>query len=147
MATLRYQAWLNLIGEKLRVYFNVKDVRQLHAFFMDGTELGVLSAARPWCFTPHALRVRQEIYALIRKRKLTFKEGSDPVAAWFAYKRRQAKEHKGAANDLARMLSDRARSSNPSESSTTAPASALIPLGTASTPTGPVPRLTEIFTF
>lgn len=98
-----------LIGQQLRVYFNVKDVRHLHAFFMNGAELGVLTAARPWCFTPHSLRVRQEIFSLIRQRKLAWREGDDPVGAWFAWKKDQARQHARAANDLARMLTDRAK--------------------------------------
>jgi transposase InsO family protein len=98
-----------LIGQQIRVYFNVKDVRHLHAFFMNGAELGVLTAARPWCFTPHSLRVRQEIFALMRQRKLAWREGDDPVGAWFAWKKEQARKHAREANDLARMLTDRAK--------------------------------------
>jgi putative transposase len=30
----------SLTGQKLRIYFNVKDVRHVHAFLMDGSELG-----------------------------------------------------------------------------------------------------------
>jgi len=98
-----------LIGQQLRVYFNVKDLRHLHAFFMNGAELGVLTAARPWCFTPHSLRIRQEIFSLIRQRKLAWREGEDPVGAWFAWKKEQARQHARDANDLARMLTDRAK--------------------------------------
>ncbi len=54
-----------LIGTRLRIYFNGKDIRHLHAFHTDGSELGVLTATRPLCFTPHSLRVRQEIFSLI----------------------------------------------------------------------------------
>ncbi|MBR8164815.1 hypothetical protein KDW98_27040 [Burkholderia vietnamiensis] len=102
-----------LIGQQIRVYFNVKDVRHLHAFFMNGAELGVLTAARPWCFTPHSLRVRQEIFALMRQRKLAWREGDDPVGAWFAWKKEQARKHAREANDLARMLTDRAKAHAP----------------------------------
>jgi hypothetical protein len=59
-----------LIGKKLRIYYDVRDVRAVKAFFEDGTELGILTAARPWNFTPHSLRVRQEIHRLIAERKL-----------------------------------------------------------------------------
>ncbi|MBN3808541.1 hypothetical protein G3N97_05425 [Paraburkholderia sp. Ac-20347] len=98
-----------LIGRQLRIYFNVKDIRHLHAFFMNGPELGVLTASRPWCFTPHSLRVRQEIFSLMRQRKLAWREGDDPVGVWFAWKREQARRHTRDANDLARMLADRAK--------------------------------------
>ncbi|WP_243860181.1 MULTISPECIES: hypothetical protein [Burkholderia] len=139
-----------LIGQQLRIYFNVKDIRHLHAFFMDGSELGVLTAARPWCFSPHSLRVRQEIFSLIRQRKLACREGSDPVAAWFAYKKEQARRHTRDANDLARMLTDRAKAHElaatvgPGEGSA-ATVSALP--ATQRRVALPTPWLTAIFTY
>ncbi|WP_350357378.1 hypothetical protein [Paraburkholderia fungorum] len=141
-----------LIGKQLRVYLNVKDIRHLHAFHMDGSELGVLTAARPWCFTPHSLRVRQEIFSLIHQRKLAVREGSDPVSAWFAYKKEQARRHTRDANDLARMLSDRAKSHQGSlppdvaDASAAATSEALVAEPPGKT-TPPPPWLTKIFTF
>jgi putative transposase len=96
-----------LIGKKLRIYFDVRDIRSVKAFFEDGAELGVLSAARPWCYSPHSVRVRQEIFRLKRKGKLNYREGDDPVEAWEKYKRSQAKTNKRAATDLATARSDR----------------------------------------
>lgn len=96
-----------LIGKKLRIYFDVRDIRSVKAFFEDGAELGVLTAARPWCYTPHSLRVRQEIFRLKRKKKLSYREGDDPVEAWEKYKRAQAKTNKRAATDLAKAKSER----------------------------------------
>lgn len=96
-----------LIGKKLRIYFDVRDIRSVKAFFENGAELGVLSAARPWCYTPHSVRVRQEIFRLKRKGKLNYREGDDPVEAWEKYKRAQAKTNKRAATDLAKARSDR----------------------------------------
>jgi len=139
-----------MIGQQLRVYFNVKDVRHLHAFFMDGSELGVLTAARPWCFASHSLRVRQEIYSLIRQKKLACREGCDPVAAWFAYKKERAARHTRDANDIAQMLADRAKVH---ESALTLAANrAAVPAERpASHPSidegSSVPWLTKIFTY
>lgn len=96
-----------LIGKKLRIYFDVRDIRSVKAFFEDGAELGILTAARPWCYTPHSVRVRQEIFRLKRKGKLTYREGDDPIEAWEKYKRAQAKNNKRAATDLAKAKSDR----------------------------------------
>lgn len=139
-----------LIGQQLRIYFNVKDIRHLHAFFMDGSELGVLTAARPWCFSPHSLRVRQEIFSLIRQRKLACREGSDPVAAWFAYKKEQARRHTRDANDLARMLTERAKAHEPvvapNGPDEQAPATVTARLS-AERRTLPMPWLTTIFTY
>jgi hypothetical protein len=141
----------SLIGQQLRIYYNVKDIRHVHAFFMDGSELGVLTAARPWCFSQHSLRVRQEIYRLIHQRKIHYRDGEDPVEAWFAYKKAEATSHRRSANDLARMLTDRARSHSALKSE-------LPPTGSGVTlraervrrearvATVPI-RLTRIFTF
>jgi putative transposase len=96
-----------LIGKKLRIYFDVRDIRSVKAFFEDGAELGVLAAARPWCYTPHSVRVRQEIFRLKRNKKLIYREGDDPVEAWEKYKRAQAKTSKRAATDLAKAKTDR----------------------------------------
>lgn len=91
-----------LIGKRLRVYFDVRDIRTVKAFFDDGAELGILTAARPWCTTPHSLRVRQEIFRLKRAGKLQYREGDDPVECWAKYKRQQARSSKRAATDLAK---------------------------------------------
>jgi hypothetical protein len=140
-----------LIGKQLRIYFNVKDIRHLHAFHMDGSELGVLTAARPWCFTPHSLRVRQEIFSLIHQRKLSVREGGDPVGAWFAYKKVQARSHTRDANDLARMLTDRAKSHQvpPPDVAHAAPVvKREVPAAETPARKAPdAPWLTQIFTF
>jgi len=141
-----------LIGKQLRIYFNVKDIRHLHAFHMDGSEPGVLTAARPWCFTPHSLRVRQKIFSLIHQRKLSVREGGDPVGAWFAYKKEQARSHTRDADDLARMLTDRAKSHQALPSAVVAHAAPAVkseaPAAEAPARKTPdAPWLTQIFTF
>lgn len=100
-----------LIGKKLKIYFKPKDIRMLHAFLDDGAELGMLLAGKPWCYTPHSLRIRQEIFRLKSLGKLKYKEGDDPVEAWVRYKRRNAGQSKAAANDLA--IFDRVLRSKP----------------------------------
>ncbi|MGF6265330.1 putative transposase [Paraburkholderia youngii] len=142
-----------LIGQQLRVYFNVKDLRHLHAFFMNGAELGVLTAARPWCFTPHSLRIRQEIFSLIRQRKLAWREGEDPVGAWFAWKKEQARQHARDANDLARMLTDRAKAHTTAQGTAGAMEAPPSAPNVVRLPTPvpareePVPWLTKIITY
>lgn len=91
-----------LIEKKLRIYYDVRDVRTVKAYFEDGSELGILRAARPWCFTPHSLRVRQEIFRLLAEKKLKIHDGEDPIQVWAQYKWKQVKTSKKAANDLAK---------------------------------------------
>jgi hypothetical protein len=95
-----------LIGRKVRIYYDVRDIRCVKAFFEDGTELGILTAARPWHITPHSLRVRQEIHRLLAEGKLTLAGNECPVTAWTHYKWRQAKGNKRAANALAKAQCD-----------------------------------------
>lgn len=90
-----------LIGKKLRIYFNIQDIRQLHAFFEDGAELGVLIASRSWRKTAHSLRLRKEILRLIRLGKLRYRDGDDAIEAWAIYKRKNAAKVKRAATALA----------------------------------------------
>lgn len=119
-----------LVGKKLRIYIKIKDLRTLRAFFDDGAELGVLSAARPWLFTPHDLRLRTEINRLKRLGKIRFGEGDDAIQVYVDYKRQMVKKDKRAANALAKV--DRALKTHepialpflPDETSSDSPAEA-----------------------
>lgn len=91
-----------LVGQELRIYFIARDIRKIHAFFMDGSELGILVASKQWRTTPHSLRLRKEILRLKRLRKLTWGANDDPVAAYIAYKRKEAKTSKRSASQLAK---------------------------------------------
>jgi len=83
-----------LIGKKLRLYYNIMDLRTVKVFFEDGSELGTLIAARPWSRTKHSLRVRKEILKLYRMRKLYFGEDDDAVEVYLKYKRKKAIQDK-----------------------------------------------------
>lgn len=97
-----------LIGKKLKIYFNIKDIRQIQAFFEDGSELGVLVAAKSWRSTVHSLRLRKEILRLVRLGKLRYRDGDDAIEAWAAYRRRSAANDKRSATALARQRQDQA---------------------------------------
>ena len=84
-----------LIGKKLKVYFDPRDIRVVKAFFDDGAELGVLSAARPWNITPHSLKVRQDIFKALEERRLEIREGDTPIEAWA--RMRRADPHRAAS--------------------------------------------------
>lgn len=91
-----------LIGKKLRMYFDPRDIRTVKVFFEDGGELGILTAARPWGITPHSLKVRQEIFRLIAERKLEIREGDNPIEAWVRLRMGQ-RDLKQAAGKLAQQ--------------------------------------------
>lgn len=90
-----------LINKKIRIYYDVRDIRTVKAFFEDGTELGILTAARPWNATPHSLRLRQQIFREIEEGKLVVKDGMDPIEAWEKKRWSEARTSKRAANALA----------------------------------------------
>lgn len=108
-----------LCGKKIRIYFNTQDIRQLHAFFEDGAELGVLVASRSWRRTAHSLRQRQEILRLVRLGKLRYRGDQDAIEAYALYKRRLARTSKKAANSLAELMKTLAQAA---DSAATAPA-------------------------
>jgi len=97
-----------LIGKGLRIYVDIKDLRQLRAYFANGEELGVLTANRPWCFTAHSLRTRREILRLQARGKLRYREGDDAVEAYIKYKRKEALHRRGAVRNLAQVAALRA---------------------------------------
>jgi putative transposase len=100
---------LHLRGQRIRIYFSTQDIRQLNAYALDGSELGVLVAPRAWNRTAHSLRQRQEIKRLVRLGKLRYRTGEDAIEAYAAYKRRQAPKSKKAATTLAELIATQAR--------------------------------------
>ncbi|NMM19800.1 MAG: transposase [Rhodoferax sp.] len=90
-----------LIGRKLRIYFMARDIRKIHAFFEDGSELGILVASRQWRITPHSLRLRKEILRMHRLKLLKYDDADNPVEAYVKFKRAEAKQKKHAGNALA----------------------------------------------
>lgn len=91
-----------LVGKHLNIFYNSNDIRHIYAYFEDGSELGVLTAARPWCFTPHTLKMRTEIFKLVRQGKLTVSSEDDLVEVYLSHKRLRVKGNKRAALDYAK---------------------------------------------
>ncbi|XLZ71455.1 hypothetical protein ABT364_05665 [Massilia sp. SR12] len=93
-----------LIGRKLRIYYDVRDIRTVKAYFEDGAELGTLTAARPWSTTPHSVRLRQEIFHLIAERKLRMTADESPIDVWMRMKLAEARRSKKAASAVAKAI-------------------------------------------
>jgi putative transposase len=95
----------DLIGKKLRLTFNVMDVRSVEAFFADdGSELGVLTASRAWARTPHSLRLRKEILRYIRLKKIRLCDGDDAIECWAAYARKAAIKDRRKASAIGKQF-------------------------------------------
>ena len=104
----------NLIGKKLRIYFDARDMRTLRAFTEDGHPLDDLLASGPWRQEPHSLRLRQEVFKAKRNKLLAFISGESPIDAFVKLRRAKAPTSRRAASDLARIQRER-RNAPPSE--------------------------------
>jgi len=91
-----------LVGKYLNIYYNSNDIRHIYAYLEDGSELGVLTASRPWCFTPHTIKMRSEIFKLKRLGQLRISDEEDPIEVYLSHKRQRAKSSKRAALDYAK---------------------------------------------
>jgi transposase InsO family protein len=69
----------SLIGEKLIIKINPKDLRFLQAYFDDGTEFDLLIASGKWSKTKHSLKDRQRINAFINYNKIKLTQFDDPI--------------------------------------------------------------------
>ncbi len=94
----------HLKGQRVRVYFNTQDIRQLHAYAMDGSGLGILVPSRPWSRTPHSLRQRCEIKRLVRQGKLRYRSDEDAIEVYASHKRKHAMRNKKEATMLAELI-------------------------------------------
>lgn len=88
----------DLIGQAVRLYFDVEDVRALRVFDISGRELCVVEVQGSWRHTAHTLRMRKEISALVRERKMRITHTEDPVQCYLDYLRKGAGKRRRAAS-------------------------------------------------
>jgi hypothetical protein len=70
-----------LIGRKIKISVDPRDIRFVRAYAESGQELGILRCSSPWHLTPHTLEMRQEIRRLERNRKLRKVKAPDPSSS------------------------------------------------------------------
>jgi hypothetical protein len=92
-----------LIGKRLRIYYDADDIRVLRAFLADGTEFGELKAGGLWSATPHSLEVRKRIFKAKRLRQLHFGQWDDPVQVYLDFKRGTVKRSRRVASEIAQI--------------------------------------------
>lgn len=88
----------DLIGQPVLLYFDADDVRALRVFDAGGRELGVVEVQGSWRHTAHTLRMRREILALVRARKLRADHRDDPVQCYLDYLRQTAGKRRRSAS-------------------------------------------------
>ncbi len=71
----------HLVGQKISIEIDVRDLRTVKAYGPTGAEIGGLRAAPPWHRTPHTLEMRQAINALVSRKMLHYLNQDDPVMA------------------------------------------------------------------
>ena len=98
-----------LVGQQLRVHPDPQDLRQLVVATTSGEILEPLLASGPWRDHAHSLWLRQAFFKAKRQRQLDFADGDDPIEAFLAHRRKEARRSKRAASDIARVQHERAR--------------------------------------
>jgi hypothetical protein len=73
---------LGLVGQKIRIEIDDRDLRQVRAFLLNGAELGYLKVMGRWQQTKHSLKTRKIINSLITKRQLVISKFENPVHAY-----------------------------------------------------------------
>ena len=90
----------DLVGKKITIHVNLKDVRSVRAYFPDGAELGILTARSHWGVTPHDLRTRRAIMSLKHKGLIQYLHGEDPIQTYLDYLSLKAETRKGSRGKL-----------------------------------------------
>ena len=111
-----------LVGQTLRVHVDPQDLRQLVVTTPSGEILEPLLASGPWREHAHSLWLRRAFFKAKRQRQLDFASGDDPIEAFLAHRRKEARRSKRAASDIARVQHERARAKSSANADSTAPA-------------------------
>jgi len=93
----------DLIGVKITIDVNIRDVRCLKAYFPNGAELGVLTAHGHWGVTPHDLRMRRAIMSLKNKGLIQYLHSEDPVQTYLDYLNTKAQTKKRERGKLVQI--------------------------------------------
>jgi len=68
--------------KKIRIEYDRRDIRTLHAFTLDGEDLGEVYAPKSWQRFPHTMSTRQWIHKHSKQYRLNMR---DPLATYFHY--------------------------------------------------------------
>ncbi|MFZ6676200.1 hypothetical protein [Undibacterium sp. Xuan67W] len=74
-----------LLGMRLLVHIDEDDMRQVHVFLEDGSDLGILTALGKWSLTKHSRKTRRAINSLMSLRILVISQLDDPVQIYMQY--------------------------------------------------------------
>lgn len=72
----------SLVNQKVSIVFDIRDIRELRVFTLDGKSLGTVAAPRTWLRFAHSLTMRKRIRRLVREHVLSTK---DPLGGFYDY--------------------------------------------------------------
>ena len=107
---------MDMIGEKIQIEINPKDISFVRAYLMDGSELGILNASGEWGLKPHSIKTRKEVMKYAR-------ENNDKNTPFIAHisdyeedLRTRAKLSRRAGTKAAIIKKEQKNTSNPNKS-------------------------------
>lgn len=92
-----------LLGQRVLIEANSRDLRRIRMFLESGEEFGVLTATQKWAGTVHDLRSRKAILKKTRMGKDARRAMPDAVAEYLSLKSDEAKTRKRSRNELAHV--------------------------------------------
>lgn len=92
-----------LVGTTLTILSNIDDLRVLHAFLPDGSELGILKAKGKWGIRKHSLRERKAINKLRNNKEIYISNNVDPIDVYYTHLNEKSKNSKDHRTKLANL--------------------------------------------
>lgn len=74
-----------LVGKRLKIHIDPRDLRQVRAFLPNGSELGFLKVMGRWQYTKHSWKTRKIINSLVSKKLLAVSKFVDPVQVYMNF--------------------------------------------------------------
>lgn len=74
-----------LIGKRLRIDIDPRDIRQMRVFLPNGAELGFIKVMGRWQYTKHSWKTRKIINSLISKKLLVISKFDDPIQVYMKF--------------------------------------------------------------
>lgn len=71
-----------LVGQKVNIVFDIRDIRYLHVTTIEGTPLGTVKAPGQWLRFAHSVSLRKRINQMVRR---GFLSRRDPLGGYFNY--------------------------------------------------------------
>jgi hypothetical protein len=91
-----------MIGQKIQLVVNTKDIREITAYRSDGSYIGVLRAEPRWFLQPHSIRTRRSINRLTRIGHLS-RDSRNPVGDHLRFMEERARRSRRDRNRLAQQ--------------------------------------------